>query len=210
MKDYITIALAKGRLGEKAIDILNTCGVNVQKSELSERYLQFFDDSGKIRFLAVKPADVPTYVEHGVADIGIVGYDTILEEDKDVYEMLDLKYGKCKICIAGFENKKNKVTSPNLKVATKYVNIARKYYGNLGENVEIIKLNGSVELGAVIGLGDVILDIVESGSTLRANGLTVLKEICNVSARLIVNKVSLKTDAKNIMPLIERIGEVVR
>lgn len=210
MKDYVTVALAKGRLGERGMQILNSCGIRADAAELSGRQLQFTDAEGKYRFLAVKPADVPTYVEHGVADMGMVGYDTILEEDKDVYEMLDLKFGSCKICIAGFPTRKQAVTSPSLRVATKYVNIAKKFFAERGENAEIIKLNGSVELGPVVGLSDVILDIVESGKTLQANGLVVLEEICLVTARLIVNKVSLKTKRERLQPLIDRIGEIVK
>lgn len=210
MADYkLTAALSKGRLADYAIELLKKCGLRFTNPEDS-RKLVFCDDSGAYRFLFVKPADVPTYVEHGVADIGVVGLDTIMEEDKDIYEMLDLRFGACKICIAGYPNPKRTVTSPNLRVATKYTGIARKYFAARGENIEIIKLNGSVELGPVIGLSDVILDIVESGSTLRANGLTVLEEVCDVSARLVVNRVSLKTKADVIQPLIAQLTDLLK
>lgn len=210
MDQMITVALAKGRLSECALDLLKKCDIVCEEIEKGTRRLVFYSLDKKFRFLFVKPSDVPTYVEYGTADIGFVGKDTLLEADKDIYEMLDLKFGKCKICIAGYENRNEVITNPHLKVATKYVNIAKKVFLNKGENIEIIKLNGSVELGPIIGLSDVILDIVESGSTLKANGLKVLEEICDISARLVVNKVSLKTKQDVLKPLIEKMKEVVK
>lgn len=210
MNNMITVALSKGRLSEYALSLLSKCGINCEKIEKDDRRLVFYDENKKFSFLFVKPSDVPTYVESGVCDIGVVGKDTLMEEDKDIYEMLDLGFGKCRICIAGYEERREVITNPNLKVATKYVNIAKQYFNNKGENIEIIKLNGSVELGPVIGLSDVILDIVESGSTLKANGLVILETICDVSARLVVNKVSLKTKQKTIVPLIEKIDSVLK
>ncbi|MGN1235705.1 MAG: ATP phosphoribosyltransferase, partial [Christensenellaceae bacterium] len=151
-----------------------------------------------------KPSDVPTYVEYGIADMGIVGKDTLMESGKDLYEMLDLKYEGCKLCIAGYPERTNSLTNAHLRVATKYVNIARSLYTSRGEDIEIIPLHGSIELAPVTGLADVIFDIVQTGSTLRANGLAVLEEVYDVSARLVVNQVSLKTKAEEILPLIEK------
>lgn len=206
----IVVALAKGRLADKAIEILEECGVDCSPLKVKTRKLILNDAKGEYEFIFVKPGDVPTYVERGSADIGFVGKDTLLEENKDVYEMVDLKFAGCRICVAGPPDKKASITSNNLRVATKYVNVARDYYYSLGRDVEIIKLNGSVELGPIVGLSDVIVDIVESGKTLEANGLEVLEDIStNITARLIVNKVSLKTSGEVILPLIEKIKKVV-
>ncbi len=201
----LTFALAKGRLAEKVAEILTQCGIDCSTLTAPTRKLVLFDKDGKYRFIFVKPADVPTYIERGVADIGVVGKDTLVEENKDVYEMADLKFGACRMCVAGYPERKNAVTSNCLRVASKYVNTARNFFLTKGVNVDIIKLNGSVELGPVIGLSDVIVDIVESGKTLEANGLVILEEIFKSSARLIVNKASLKTRYDEIMPLIEKI-----
>jgi ATP phosphoribosyltransferase len=207
MDNIITIALAKGRLAEKTVELMEKCGIRCQNILEASRKLVFFDLDNKYRFIMVKPTDVPTYVEYGVADIGICGKDTLLEENKQVYEMLDLKFGACKLCIAGFKDNVKPLTSPNLRVATKYVNIARELFKSRGINVEIIKLSGSIELGPIINLSDVILDIVESGRTLVENNLVILEEITDISARLIVNQVSLKTNLNIIKPLINNLKE---
>lgn len=199
----ITIALAKGRLAELSMEILEKCGVDCSELKEKSRKLVFYDKSNNIRFILVKPSDVPTYVDRGIADIGIVGKDTLLESGKPLYEMLDLGFSKCRLCIAGFEDKKDtSITAANLRIATKYPNIARKYYGARGITIDIIELSGSVELGPVLGMSDLILDVVESGSTLVANGLSVLEEICESSARLVVNRVSLKTKGERLNQLI--------
>ena len=204
----ITIALAKGRLAELAVELLEVCGLDCQQVRHPERKLVLYDEAGEYRFVLVKPSDVPIYVERGVADIGVVGKDTLMEKNPSLYEMLDLGYGKCRLCVAGYPGKQEKRrTDYNLRVATKYPPIARSYYGAKGQNIDIIELSGSVELGPLIGLSDVILDIVESGGTLRANGLMVLEEICEVSARLVVNRVSLKTKGDRIRPLIEKMRQ---
>ena len=203
-QDYITIALAKGRLGEKTMDLLERCGIDCSDVRDPGRRLRFFDSQNKVSFILVKPGDVPTYVDHGVADLGVVGKDTLLEENRPLYEMLDTGIGKCKLSVAGLPDALEKRGTKTLRIATKYPNIATRYYQNKGQTVEIIKLNGSVELGPVTGLSDVILDIVESGKTLRANGLTVLEDVCEVSARLVVNRVSLKTKGDRIKELIAR------
>ncbi|MDR3263935.1 MAG: ATP phosphoribosyltransferase [Clostridiales bacterium] len=201
----ITIALAKGRLAEQTIEILGKCGIDISVFSEKTRKLVLTDPTESFRVIFVKPADVPVYIENGIADIGVCGSDTLLEEDKKLYELLDLGFAKCRLCIAGYAGFDGAKTGAPLRVASKYENITKNYYHEKGENVQVIKLNGSVELGPVMGLSDVILDIVESGSTLRENGLAVLQEICPVSARLVANKVSLKTKSDEIKPLVAKI-----
>lgn len=201
MGNVITFALAKGRLAEKAVEILEKCGIECKHILEPSRKLVFFDKTEKYKFIFVKPTDVPIYVERGVADIGVVGKDTLLEGGQDVYELLDLGFGKCKLCLAGYKDF-NLNSKDVLKVATKYENVAKKYFESKGQNVELIGLHGSIELGPIVGLSDIILDIVESGKTLIENNLCVLEEIVDCSARLIVNKVSLKTKADDIKPLV--------
>jgi len=206
----ITIALPTGRLGNQAMEILKQAVEGLEELEPSSRKLIFHSRDSSLRFLLVKPSDVPTYTEHGVADIGIVGKDTLLEEGSQLYEMMDLGFGKCRMVVAGFPNKKDSwVTQSYTRVATKYPNIAKNYFSGLDETIEIIKLNGSVELGPLVGLSDVIVDIVESGRTLRDNGLVVLDEICRISARLVVNRVSLKTKNEPITQLINSIEKIL-
>ena len=205
----ITIALAKGRLAEKAVELLEEIGIDCSEIKESSRKLIFYSKDRAVRFIMVKPSDVPTYVEHGAADIGIAGKDTLLEEGKSLYEMLDLKFGKCRLVVAGYPEKRDLwITHAHTRVATKYPNIARKFFSKRGETIEIIKLNGSVELGPLTGLSDVIVDIVESGRTLAENGLEVLEEICPVSAWLAVNRVSLKTKRGEITRIIDGIREL--
>jgi len=204
----ITIALAKGRLAEKAMQILKQCGIECDEMFKDTRKLIFYDKTENIRFIMVKPTDVPTYVDHGVADIGIVGKDTLMEANLPLYEMADLQFGKCRLCVAGYPAGKDKsLTSSVLRVATKYPEIAKSYYASKGESIECIKLNGSVELGPILGLSDVILDIVESGRTLVENGLEITEEVAPVSARLAVNRASLKIKASVLVPLIDRIRQ---
>lgn len=183
----LNVALAKGRLADSCADIFIKCGIQAQILKEETRKLVLETPDKKFKFFFVKPSDVPTYVEYGIADIGIVGKDTLLEAGADLYEMLDLKFEKCKLCIAGFPEKKEMLTAPHLRVATKYVNTAKKLFFSRGEDVEIIKLNGSIELAPLTGLSDVIFDIVQSGGTLRANGLVVLEEVFDISARLVAN-----------------------
>ncbi|MEF9987942.1 MAG: ATP phosphoribosyltransferase [Christensenella sp.] len=200
----LTIALAKGRLAKFAVELFKKCGIDTSELEEDTRKLVVYDKKNALRFVLVKPSDVPVYVYRGVADIGIAGKDTLLEEGLPLYEMLDLKYGKCKICVAGYPQQKERITSNITRVATKYPRIAKMYYDEQGEGIEIIKLNGSIELAPILDLSDVIVDIVESGTTIRENGLTILEEICDISARLVVNQVSLKTKADMIQPLIAK------
>jgi len=180
----LTIALAKGRLADETIKILEKAGVDCTALKEKSRKLVFLDEENGIRFIMVKPTDVPVYVDHGVADIGVAGKDTLLEADLSVYEMVDLDIAKCKISVAGYPKAKKKMTSSILRVATKYPNIAKKFYAEKGETIEIIKLNGSIELAPILGLSDVIVDIVESGRTLKENGLVVAEDIAFASARL--------------------------
>ena len=205
----ITVALAKGRLAQESAALLKECGVDADVVFSDTRKLVLESGDGQFSFFLVKPSDVPTYVEYGIADIGIVGKDTLMEEDKDLYEMLDLKFEKCKLCVAGFPEMKKQLTSSHLRVATKYVHTAKKLYAARGEDIEIITLHGSIELAPVTGLADVIFDIVQTGSTLKANGLAVLEEVYDISARLVANKVSLKTKADVLLPLIEKMRERV-
>ena len=206
---YLTVALAKGRVAELAMDIFISIGMGCSEMKEKTRKLIFTDEKNKMKFILVKASDVPTYVEYGAADIGIVGKDTLLEESRNIYEMVDLGFGKCRMCVCGRPELKGKLDSmTNLKVASKYPNIARKYFRDeKGRTIEIIKLNGSVELGPLVGLSDVIVDIVETGATLRENGLDVLEEICPLSARFVVNKVSMKMDKERIMSMVKAFTE---
>ena len=204
MQPVITFALAKGRLAEQAFTLLENLGIDCSEPRNPGRQLVLWDKKNNIRFILVKPSDVPTYVDHGVADFGVVGKDTLLEAGRPLYEVLDLTFGKCRLCIAGYADQKNQqATRATFRVATKYPNVARAYYDAKGQTIEIIELHGSIELGPVIGLSDVILDIVESGSTLRANGLSVLEEVAECSARLVVNRVSMKTKRERIRQIID-------
>lgn len=203
--EYLTFALAKGRLAEKAMELLSEIGISCDEMKENSRKLIFTNEELKLRFFLAKASDVPTYVESGAADIGIVGKDTLLEEGRNISEVLDLKMGKCRFAVAGLSSIKDKLSnSMDLVVATKYPNIAKEYfYQKKHQTIEIVKLNGSVELAPIVGLSDVIVDIVETGSTLKANGLEVLEEICPVSARVVVNRVSMKLEHERIAHIIE-------
>ena len=202
---YITIALSKGRLAKKALDMFEHIGITCDEmKDESTRKLIFVNEELKIKFFLAKPSDVPTYVEYGAADIGIVGKDTILEEGRKLYEVLDLKTGKCRMCVCGPAAAKEKLMHHELiRVASKYPNIAKDYfYNKKHQTVEIIKLNGSVELAPIVGLSEVIVDIVETGATLKENGLEVLEEVCPLSARMVVNQVSMKMENERINRII--------
>ena len=189
MNDQINIALPKGRLGERVYAVLSEAGYGSADAEVNSRKLVF--DGGGVRYFWVKPSDVPIYVERGAADLGVCGSDILLEQDPDVYELSYLHTGVCRIAVAakkGFRDDPGRV----LRVATKFENTARRYYAGIGRQVDIIKLNGSIELAPILGLSDVIVDIVETGTTLRENGLEVVEKIADVSARLIANKSSYK------------------
>ena len=205
--EYITVALAKGRLAELSINIFEKLGFDVQEMKSKTRKLIFTDEKNKFKFILVKASDVPVYVEYGAADIGVVGKDTLLESGKDVYEIMDLGFGKCRMAVAGPSEMRDKLVGRNImRVASKYPHIARDYFHRVkGQTVDIIKLNGSVELGPLVGLSDVIVDIVESGKTLQENGLEVLEDVCELSARLVVNRVSLKMHRERILKLMSDI-----
>ena len=207
---YLTFALGKGRLASKTLSILEEIGITCEEmKDKDSRKLVFVNEELKLKFFLAKAPDVPTYVEYGAADIGVVGKDTILEEGRRVYEVLDLGFGKCKMCVCGPESAKELLQHHEMiRVASKYPNIAKDYfYNKKHQTVDIIKLNGSVELGPIVGLADVIVDIVETGSTLRENGLEILEEICPLSARMIVNQVSMKMEADRIKKLISDIKD---
>ncbi len=207
---YLTFALGKGRLVDKTMEILNKCGIECDEIlDKKTRKLIFTNEELKLKFFLAKGPDVPTYVEYGAADIGIVGADTILEENRRVYEVLDLGFGKCRMCVCGPHEAKELLEHREMiRVASKYPNIAKDYFFNKKhQTVDIIKLNGSVELGPIVNLSDVIVDIVETGSTLRENGLEVLEEICPLSARMIVNQVSMQMETERIRNLISSIKE---
>lgn len=202
--EYITFALAKGRLADKTMELLEQLDITCEEMKENSRKLIFTNEEKKFKFFLAKATDVPTYVEYGAADIGIVGKDTLLQENRNLYEVLDLGFGKCRFAVAGYADTAKKLNKNNdLRVATKYPNIAREYfYQKKHQTIEIVKLNGSVELAPIVGLADVIVDIVETGSTLKANGLEVLEEICPVSARMVVNRVSMKLEHERIAQLI--------
>ena len=202
---YLTFALGKGRLANQTLGLFEKIGITCEEmKDKNSRKLIFTNEELKLRFFLAKGPDVPTYVEYGAADIGVVGKDTILEEGRKVHEVLDLGYGKCKMCVCGYKDAAPLLQHHELiRVATKYPNIAKDYfYNKKHQTVEIIKLNGSIELAPIVGLSEVIVDIVETGSTLKANGLTVLEEICDLSARMVVNQVSLKMEQERIRKLI--------
>lgn len=202
---YITIALAKGRLAQKTLDIFEKIGITCEEmKDEKTRKLIFTNEELKLKFFLAKASDVPTYVEYGAADIGVVGKDTILEEGRELYEVLDLKTGNCKMCVCGPESARELLKHHELiRVASKYPNIAKDYfYNKKHQTVEIVKLNGSVELAPIVGLSEVIVDIVETGATLRENGLNVLEEVCPLSARMVVNQVSMKMENERINNII--------
>lgn len=206
--EYLTFALAKGRLATKTLSILESIGITCEEmKDKDSRKLIFVNEEQKLKFFLAKATDVPTYVEYGAADIGVVGRDTILEEDKKIYEVLDLDIGKCRMCVAGPESARELLNSGQMiRVATKYPKIAKDYFFNKKhQTVEIIKLNGSIELAPIVGLSEVIVDIVETGTTLKENGLTVLEEILPLSARMVVNQVSMKMEHERIAAIIEKL-----
>ncbi len=209
---YLTFALAKGRLAKNAMKIFEEIGIECQEmKDKDTRKLIFVNEELKLKFFLAKASDVPTYVEHGAADIGIVGRDTILEENRKLYEVLDLGFGKCKMCVCGPESARELLNNHSMiRVASKYTKIAKDYfYNKKHQTVEIIKLNGSVELAPIVGLSDVIVDIVETGTTLKENGLSVLEEVCDLSARVVVNQVSMKMEDERIREIVHGLRKVI-
>ena len=206
----LTFALSKGRLADKILAYLKKLGVCDIHITEDDRRLIIESENKAFRFFLAKPSDVPTFVEYGVADLGVVGKDTILEENRDITEVLDLGFGKCRMCVcAKKESKLNYLEYPVLRVATKYPNIAKRYFESHHQNTDIIKLNGSVELGPITGLSDVIVDIVESGKTLKENGLEAITTICDLSARLIANNASIKTKYEEIHEIIQGLQDLL-
>lgn len=211
MMDYVNVALPKGRLGDTIIDVFESVGVDTREMKSSTRKLIFTDEKHKIRFFLAKPSDVPTYVEYGAADLGIAGRDTLLEEGRNLYEVLNLKYGNCRMVLAGPSHLKDRLDNMvNKRVATKYPHIAREYFEHRRkESIEIIKLNGSVELAPLVGLAEFVVDLVESGRTLEENNLVIFDTIEYISARLVVNRVSMKMKSEKIRWIIDEVGKVI-
>jgi ATP phosphoribosyltransferase len=209
---YLTIALTKGRLAKKTLELLEQVGITCEEmKDPDSRKLIFVNEELKLKFFLAKGPDVPTYVEYGAADIGVVGKDTLVEEGRKMYEVLDLGFGKCRMCVCGPESAREKLNSQEqIRVATKYPAIAKDYfYNQKHQTVEIIKLHGSIELAPIVGLSEVIVDIVETGSTLRENGLKVLEEIMPLSARMVVNQVSMKLETPRITKIISDLRQVL-
>ncbi len=210
---YLTFALTKGRLANKTMELLEQLGITCEEiQDKNSRKLIFVNEELKLKFFLAKGPDVPTYVEYGAADIGVVGKDTILEEGRKVHEVCDLRFGACRMCVCGPESAKELLQHRELiRVATKYPKIAKDYfYNKKHQTVEIIKLNGSIELAPLVGLSEVIVDIVETGSTLRANGLDVLEEVCPLSARMIVNPVSMRMENERIKDLLIKLRSILQ
>ena len=209
---YLTFALTKGRLASKTLEMLEQLGITCEEmKEKDSRKLVFVNEELKLKFFLAKGPDVPTYVEYGAADIGVVGKDTIVEEGRNVHEVLDLGFGSCRMCVCWPQDAKELLEHREvIRVATKYPKIAKDYfYNKKHKTVEIIKMNGSIELAPIVGLSEVIVDIVETGSTLKENGLTVLEEVCPLSARMIVNPVSMRMENDRIRDLIGRIRNLL-
>lgn len=210
---YLTFALGKGRLAQKTLELFEQIGITCEEiKDKDSRKLIFVNEDLKLKFFLAKGPDVPTYVEYGAADIGIVGKDTIMEEGRNLFEVMDLGFGKCRMCVCGPESAKELLEHNQLiRVATKYPVIAKDYfYNKRHQTVEIIKLNGSIELAPIVGLSEVIVDIVETGTTLRENGLQVLEEVCPLSARMVVNQVSMKMEYDRIAKIINNLRNVIR
>lgn len=209
---YLTFALGKGRLANQTLEIFEKIGITCEEmKDKDSRKLIFVNEELKLKFFLAKGPDVPTYVEYGAADIGVVGKDTILEEGRKVHEVLDLLYGACRMCVCGPKEAVSLLEHHELiRVATKYPNIAKDYFHNKKhQTVEIIKLNGSIELAPIVGLSEVIVDIVETGSTLKENGLSILEEICPLSARMIVNPVSMRMESERIKSLLLKLRTAI-
>ena len=211
---YLTFALGKGRLAYQTLELFEKIGITCEEmKDPKSRRLIFTNEELKLRFFLAKGPDVPVYVEYGAADIGVVGKDVILEAGRKVHEVLDLGYGNCRMCVCGYKDAAELLKHRELiRVATKYPNIAKDYFYNTKhQTVELIKLNGSIELAPIVGLSEVIVDIVETGSTLKENGLEVLEEVCPLSARMIVNPVSMRLESERIKELLMRLrAQVIR
>ncbi len=208
MKRTISVALPKGRLGESVYGIFEAAGYECPALKEENRKLTFENEAAGIRYFWVKPSDVAIYVERGAADVGVAGKDILMEYAPDVYELLDLRIGTCRMCVAGPKNFRDD-HARTLRVATKFPNVAKAYYESMSRSIDVIRLNGSVELAPILGLSDVIVDIVETGKTLQENGLAPLETIAPISARLIANKACFKFKSREIETLCKSIGKVV-
>jgi ATP phosphoribosyltransferase len=204
----LNVALPKGRLGDKVYDLLAGIGYGCPEDYNATRRLVVENPAAGIRYFLVKPSDVAIYVEHGAADVGIVGKDILTEAHSDVYELLDTHLGRCRMCVAGPADYRDDPSRP-VRVATKFVDIAKDYYASIGRDIDIIKLNGSIELAPILGLSDVIVDIVETGTTLRENGLRVLTEFLPISARFIANRASWQFKNEAISEMLQKLSEVI-
>ena len=205
----IRIALTKGRLEEESIKLFSKSGYDVSELPDKGRKLLFEIKNVAVEIVLAKAADVITYVEHGVCDIGIVGKDTIMEQGKSFYEVLDLNFGKCRFALAGLKDKNFYEGYSQKVIATKYPNVTKRYFNEKGVDVEIVKIDGSVELAPILGLADAIVDLVETGNTLKANGLAIYEEIAQISTRVIVNKASIKLKKHEVDVFVGRIGEKI-
>lgn len=205
--DYITFAIGKGRLVDNTMELFKSVGIEFPDYHDNSRKLIFVDEVNKIRIVLVKASDVAVYVERGAADLGVIGKDTLMESGANVYEMVDLGFGKCRFAVAGLPG--TNLSKKRLVVASKYPEVTKQYFAKKEQIIDTIHLNGSVELAPLVGLSDCIVDIVETGRTLKDNGLVVLEEICDITARLIVNKASFKTKNKRINDLIQQIEDIV-
>ena len=209
MADMINVALPKGRLGDRVYDMFEAAGFECPSIREKNRKLIFENPEKGVRYFWVKPSDVAIYVERGAADIGVVGKDILMEAGSDIYELLDLNTGRCRMAVAAPKGYVNDPDS-DLRVATKFTNVAREYYASMGRDIDIIHLNGSIELAPILGLSDVIVDLVETGTTLRENNLEVIEEIAQISARLISNKSSFKFKNKQIEEIADKMAEQIK
>ncbi len=203
----IRIALSKGRLSKEAYKSFSEIGL-AESLDLKSRKLLFKDIDNEIEYILLKPKDVVTYVENGIADMGVVGSDVIMESEKEIYELFDFEFGKCKFSVASSKNNQSILDKDFIKVATKYPKVSQKYFNSINKKIEIIPLGGSVELAPIVGLSDVIVDIVETGSTLKANDLEIVKDLYNVSARLICNKVSYRFNKEIMTDIVKKLRSV--
>lgn len=212
MNDYITIAIPKGRILEESVKLFGKIGIDCTELLGNSRKLIFENETQRMRYMIVRATDVPTYVEYGSADLGIVGKDTLMEQDKDLYEPLDLKFGYCRMMVAepaGLAKEDDPSRWSNIRIATKYPHVTAKYFSAKGVQVEIIKLYGSIELAPLVGLSERIVDLVSTGETLKQNGLVEVETIADITTRLVVNRASLKTKHARISRIIEGLEEVI-
>ena len=212
MNNVITFALPKGRIMQDSMELFGQIGITCPEMAENNRKLVFENRDQGYRFMAVRATDVPTYVEYGCADIGVVGKDTLLEQEKDLYELLDLKFGYCRLVVAEPKELKEQddpANWSNIRVATKYPNVTEKYFASRGIQVELIKLYGSIELAPLVGLSERIVDLVSTGATLRDNGMVEVETIAEVTTRLIVNRASLKTKHRQITQIIDDLEKVI-